>query len=106
MTKSKILKIEIDNAIEKIKLLSTNEKLEVYNIFSNVYKLYLNLPKEDFINDFYYHTYKKSIIISKPIFDSELKSLLENDIDNTNTSDNFFQIKTSLLMMSPEKLTK
>ena len=53
MTKSKTLKIEIDNAIEKIKLLSTNEKLEVYNIFSNVYKLYLNLPKEDFINDFY-----------------------------------------------------
>lgn len=52
MTKSKTLKIEIDNAIEKIKLLSTNEKLEVYNIFSNVYKLYLNLPKEDFINDF------------------------------------------------------
>ena len=106
MTKSSTLKIEIDTAIEKIKLLTKNEKLEVYNIFSNVYKLYLNLPKEEFINDFYYHTYKKSIIISKPIFESELKSLLENDIINPNISDNFFQIKTSLLMMSPEKLTK
>jgi hypothetical protein len=106
MTKSNTLKIEIDTAIEKIKLLTKNEKLEVYNIFSNVYKLYLNLPKEEFINDFYYQTYKKSIIISKPLFEEELKSLLENNDADTNTSDNFFQIKVSLLMMSPEKLTK
>ena len=51
MTKSNTLKIEIDTAIEKIKLLTKNEKLEVYNIFSNVYKLYLHLPKEEFINE-------------------------------------------------------
>lgn len=106
MTKSQSLQNEIDNAIEKIKLLRENQKLEVHNIFLNVYKLYLSLPKEEFIDDFFYETYKKSTIISKPIFESELKSLLENNDDDVNTKDNFFQIKASLLMLSPEKFTK
>ena len=105
MTESQSLQIEIDNAIEKIKLLSENEKLEVHNIFLAVYKKFLNLPKDEFINDFFYNIYKKSILISKPNIESELNSLLQNNI-TVNTSDNFFQIKASILMLSPEKFTK
>jgi len=106
MTKSQILQVEINNAFEKIKLLSDKEKLKVHDIFLDIYKKYVNLTKEDFISDFYFETYKKSKIISRPHFERELKSLLENSDDDTNINNNFFQIKASILMMSPEKFTK
>ena len=54
MTESQKLEIEINDGIEKIKLLNENEKLEVHKLFLNVYKLYLQLPKEEFIDDFFY----------------------------------------------------
>lgn len=54
MTKSKSLQIEIGNAIEKIKILSKNDNVEVHNILLSVLEKYLNLPKEEFINDFFY----------------------------------------------------
>lgn len=59
MTESQKLDIEINDGIEKIKLLNENEKLEVHKLFLNVYKLYLQLPKEEFIDDFFMKLIKK-----------------------------------------------
>ena len=101
MTRSTILQNKIDDAIKKIKLLTKHDRLEVYQIFLDVFQNYTNLPKEEFINDFYYHTYVKSLNIYKPIFESELKGLL--NAESNEIVDNYFQIKASLLMLSPEK---
>lgn len=106
MKKSEILENEINSTIEKISLLTETDKIEVYNLFLNVYKKVKDIPKEEFINDFYYQSYLKCILISKPIMEEELNSLKTNNDDDTNTSDNFFQIKASILMLSAKKFTK
>lgn len=105
MTKSKILQNEIDIAIDKIKLLTENDRNEVHNLFLKIYNNFLNLPEDEFINEIYYNQYKKIIKNSSSTFEEELASLLKND-DNTNTYDNYLNIKASILMMSPEKLCK
>lgn len=106
MKKSELLENEINSAIATIGLLNESSRLEVYNLFFNIYKKAKDLPREDFINDFYYQSYFKFISISKPIFEEELNNLKHCIDDDTNTSDNFFQIKASIFMMSPKKFIK
>ena len=104
MKKSKILQNEINNAIEKFKLLTENERIEVYKISVDILEKSTKLPIKEFINDHYYKSYKQSLSNHKPHFENELRSLLENK-DNTYTDNNFSLIKGSLLMLSPEKYT-
>lgn len=105
MNKSENLENEINLAIKKISSLTENDRIEVHNIFLNIFNDYLNLPKEEFINEYYYSAYKKTIDRFKPFFESELSCLLDLN-DNTNVLDNFFHIKGSLLMMIPKGVTK
>lgn len=105
MNKSETLENEINLAIKKISSLTVNDRIEVHNIFLNIFNDYLNLPKEEFINEYYYCAYKKTIDRFKPFFESELSCLLDLN-DNTNVLDNFFHIKGSLLMMIPKGVTK
>ncbi len=106
MKKSEILEIEINSTIEKISLLPENDKIDVYNLLLNVYKKVKDIPKEEFINDFYYQSYQTCILLSKPRIEEQLNSLKTNNDDDTNTSKNFFQIKASISMLSAKKFTK
>jgi hypothetical protein len=104
MTQSKILQSEINHGIDTIKTLTENDSQQVYQIFLSAYQKYLNLPKDEFINGFYYSLYKKMMKINQPMIEMELKSLLQNE--ESVLSDNFFQIKVSMMMFSVEKMIK
>jgi len=105
MNKSEILQKEIDNAIIKIKELNCNSKNEVYQIYKSVFEKYCDLPKEDFEDNFIYELYQKTLNPLKYLFETQLESLHKDDND-IYSSDNFFLIKISILMMSPDKYKK
>ncbi len=99
MKKIKELKKEIYDGIEKIKQLKKSERIEVRNIYKTIYDKYLTLKPEDFDEEFLYKFYSKSKIINAPLVEMELNSLLDYN-DSDCISDNFFQIKASLLGFS------
>lgn len=105
MTKSEILKTKIELAIKKIESLTENNRIEVHNLFIDVFNESLKLPEEEFINKHYYNSYKKLINSASETFKLELSSLLDEK-DKVNIEDNFFQIKCSLILMLPERFTK
>ncbi len=99
MKKIKEFREEIDEAIERIKSLEKSERDQVRNIYKTMYDKYLSLKREDFDDDFYYKLYLKFRIIKAPIVEMELNSLLDNN-DEDCLTDNFFQIKASLIGFS------
>ena len=82
MTKKEILEFEINKGIEIIESLSTNEISTVHKIYSDIYKIYLELTKE-----------------------TELDEMLSVKSD-IYTSENYKQIRLSLHKMLPLHILK
>ena len=105
MTKKEILEFEINKGIEIIESLSTNEISTVHKIYSDIYKIYLELTKDDFIHDIYYSDFLKRNNTIKSFIETELDEMLSVKSD-IYTSDNYIQIRLSLHKMLPLHILK
>jgi hypothetical protein len=103
MSRTEILEKEILNGIKMIESFSENDRLKVHKIYTDIYKKYLSLSKEDFINDFFYNQHISFIVGSSERHKNEIKNLLDEKY-LVDVEDNFFQIKMSLRGMIPHKI--
>ena len=105
MTRTEILENEINIGIDKINLLTENDKFEVQKIYSDIFNIFKKLSKEDFIHEIYYTDFLKGFEQTKNFIRNEIEDLITVKSD-IYTKDNYFQIKTSLLLMRPHKVIK
>ena len=99
MKKTEELRNDIYMALERINSMDKSERIEVFNIYKVIYEKYLALKKRAFDDEYLYKLYLKSRLIKDAVIQIELKSLLDNNDDDCVT-DNFFQIKASILSFS------
>lgn len=103
MSKTEILQNEIIEGIKKIESFNENDRLKVHKIYSDIYKKYRDLTRQDFLTDEAYDFHSSSIITGSNIVNIELNNLLDKD-STVDVSQNFFQIKMSLHSMLPKKI--
>lgn len=93
--KSEILAKEIANLIESISNRSQEDGIEEY---INIYVRFNSLTKINFKEEFDFEKFYAGRKLVSDISRSDIASLKDPN-DTSSSSDNYFQVKTSLLMM-------
>jgi hypothetical protein len=97
LLKSELVANEIIDTINSINR-TQSAKADVFSLYKGIVLSYNHLGKGDFQEKFDYALFNKRRELLLKINKSELMSL-SNDYDDSSSSDNYFQIKCSLLMM-------
>ena len=95
MSKAEKLKTEITEAIQKIETLNENNRFEVYSIYSNIYKKYTDLNREDFKSEIEFDEHCSNVKSKYQTIQLELSNL-QNPNSMVDVQSNFAQIKISL----------
>ena len=95
MTKKQILKNVILDSIDKINGLKASDSIEVREMFTSLTKRYRSLEASDFKNSTHYEIYLKCLKVPNDLYRMEVEALTNQE--DYATSDNFFQIKMSLM---------
>lgn len=95
MSKIELLKNEIAEAIQKIGTLDEKNRLEVYLIYSNIYKKYTDLSREDFNSQIEFDKHCSNVQSNYNITQLELRNL--QDINSmVDVQSNFAQVRITL----------
>jgi hypothetical protein len=95
MSKTEKLKTEITEAIQKIETLNENNRFEVYSIYSNIYKKYTDLNREDFKSEIEFGEHCSNVKSKYQTIQLELSNL-QNPNSMVDVQSNYAQIKISL----------
>ncbi|WP_031453415.1 hypothetical protein [Flavobacterium chungangense] len=95
MSKKEVLQNEIIEAIKKIESFSENNRFEVFSIYSNIYKKYRDLNREDFESEIEFDTHCANIKSKDAVIQLELRNL--QDLKSTvDVQSNFAQVRITL----------
>lgn len=106
MSKTEALQEAINEGIKKIESFNEDDRLKVHKIYSDIFKIYSSLSREDFADDYHYNLHLKFLLESSIPFKTEMENLLDKNYSGVDLENNFYQIKMSLIEMLPSKIIK